>query len=94
MNYPAASSGASKTLKFCHSALDLACPVLDTGESRKQGKLTKPVLLSPDAHPLDSRFHGNDVRGYLTPHLTPPQADGVLKRNKRVSFAAGQETLL
>jgi hypothetical protein len=45
---------------FCHSALD--------AESRKQGKLTKPVLLSPDAYPLDSRspivvedkLHGND----------------------------------
>ncbi|HJX31541.1 MAG TPA: hypothetical protein VJ624_06785, partial [Thermodesulfobacteriota bacterium] len=37
----------------------------------------------PDAHPLDSRscalqgIHGNDMRSYLTPRLTPPQADEV-----------------
>ena len=52
-----ACGGVSKTLKLCHSALD--------AESSKQGTLTKLVPLSPDAHPLDSRFHGNDVRGYL-----------------------------
>jgi hypothetical protein len=53
--------------------INFACPVLDTGESRKQGKMTEPVLLSPDAHPLDSRspigvedkLYGNDVGGYF-----------------------------
>ena len=52
--------------------IDFACPVLDTGESGKQGKLTETVLLIPDAHPLDSRspigvedkLHGNDVGVY------------------------------
>jgi hypothetical protein len=39
-----------KCLSFiCHSGLDLACPVLDTGESSVSG--------------LDSRLRGNDGVG-------------------------------
>jgi hypothetical protein len=47
-----------------------------------ESKARRPstFLLVPDAHPLDSRFQGNDMSGYLTPRLTPPQADGVVKR--------------
>ena len=33
-----------------------------------------------------SLFHGNDVRGCLTPPLTPPQADGVLKTHIKVAY--------
>jgi len=35
MNDPAASSGVSPSLLGRHSVLDLACPVLDTGESSR-----------------------------------------------------------
>jgi hypothetical protein len=35
MNDPAASSGVSSSLLVRHSVLDLACPVLDTGESSR-----------------------------------------------------------
>ena len=53
-----------------------------------EGKATNCILLRPNPCPLDSRFHGNDIRrGCRMPLLTPPQADGVLKRhNKMVSI--------
>jgi hypothetical protein len=35
MNHPAASSEVSSNLLVRHSVLDLACPVLDTGESSR-----------------------------------------------------------
>jgi len=60
-----------KDFKTCHSALD--------AESRREGEETDCFLFPFKPHPLDSRFHGNDVGGYLTTPLTPPQADGVLK---------------
>jgi len=53
-----------------------------------EGKATNRVLLRPDPCPLDSRFHGNDIRGCRMPLLTPPQAGGVLTRHKKIrSFA-------
>jgi len=49
-------------------------------------KRLSTFLLAPDNHPLDSRssalqgiHRGNDIHGYLTPRLTPSQADGVFK---------------
>jgi hypothetical protein len=74
MNYPAASSGVSKTLNS-------VIPHLMRNPESK-AKRPRLFLLVPDAHPLDSRFHGNDMSGYLTPRLTPPQADGVFKKIK------------
>ena len=49
-----------------------------------EGKATNCVLLLPDPCRLDSRFHGNDIRGCRMPVLTPPQADGVLKRHNKI----------
>ena len=48
MNDSAASSGVSSSLLGPHSVLDLACPVLDTGESSRVFWIPAPV---PDPDP-------------------------------------------
>jgi hypothetical protein len=57
MNYPAASSGVSKTLNS-------VIPHLMRNPETKI-KWLSTFLLVPDTHPLDSRFHGNDMNSYL-----------------------------
>jgi|GEM_PF-5428645 len=74
MNYPAASSGVSKNLNS-------VIPHLMRNPETKVKRLSF-FLLVPDTHPLDSRFHGNDIHGSLALRLTPSQADGYLKKQR------------
>jgi len=63
---------------------DVLTSALDA-ESIMEGKATNCILLRPNPCPLDSRFHGNDIRrGFRMPLLTPPQADEVLNRHNKV----------
>jgi len=67
MNYPAASSGASKALKSVIPHVIEPAPYLIRGNPESKAKLLSTFLLVPDAHPLDSHacalqgIRGNDV---------------------------------
>ena len=76
MKLPAASGQGIEDVLPCHSARD--------AESIMEGKAANCILLRPDPYPLDSRFHGNDVGGYLTAPPTPPQGDGVSKKQNNI----------
>ncbi len=74
MNLPATNRRVSRNLNS-------VIPHLMRNPETKVKRLST-FLLVPDAHPLDSRFHGNDTHGYLMPRPTPSQADGVFKKIK------------